>query len=249
MTMPPLTRERFLLYSRLGEHRARVRRSLAHIEEWLTLAQRPYISLSGGKDSTCVLHLVRSIAPEVPAVYWDADCAFPEVSELIDATPNCVRYKTDEPFLDTLARFGAHGGSDLENETMRTTVYGPVKRWIAETQSDGCAYGLRQEESRGRRMLGRTRGVVFFSAQYQVWMCQPVTHWTYNDVWAYIVSNDVPYAGTYDRMWEMPEREQRISYWAGETNRQNGRWAWLKRNYPDLFNRLCEVLPDARTYT
>jgi len=52
----------------------------------------------------------------------------------------------------------------------------------------------------------------------------------------------------YDRMWDMPEREQRVSYWAGETNRENGRYVWLKRHYPELWNRLAAELPDVRAY-
>lgn len=249
MGMPESLRERFSLYAKLSVHRRRVAESLVYIREWLDKAKSPYISFSGGKDSLAVLHLVRSVRPDVQAVYWDAQCAFPECSALIDETPHCIRYPTDEPFLDTLERYGVHGGSDLENATMKTTVYGPVRRFLADYPHDGCAYGLRQEESRGRRMNGRTKGGVFWSKAYGVWMCQPIHQWSYNDVWAYIVSHNIPYCGTYDRMWEMPEREQRISYWAGETNRQYGRWAWLKRHYPDLYLQFRQRFPGASSYT
>jgi 3'-phosphoadenosine 5'-phosphosulfate sulfotransferase (PAPS reductase)/FAD synthetase len=81
-----------------------------------------------------------------------------------------------------------------------------------------------------------------------VWQCQPLGHWAYDDVWAYIVSNNVPYAGTYDKMWDMPEDDQRVSYWAGETKRRWGRYAWLKRNYPELWNKLTAALPEVRQY-
>lgn len=247
--MPPTIRQRFTLHARLRQYRWRVQQARDAITDWLSRCSNPYVSFSGGKDSSVVLHLVRSLAPYTPCVYWDADCCFPEVSALIDATTNCTRYPTDEPFLDTLARYGLFSDGDIDRATMQSTVYGPVERWTRDGAFDGAAYGLRQDESRGRRMMGRQRGAVFFSERYQVWQCQPVTTWSYDDIWAYIVTNDVPYAGTYDRMWDMPEREQRVSYWAGETNRTHGRWVWLKRNYPDLWNRLCTIIPEARSFT
>lgn len=247
--MPASLQQRFSLHGRLRQHRWRVEQAREAIKHWIGLSSRRYVSFSGGKDSSVVLHLVRSLAPDTPCVYWDADCCFPEVSALIDATPNCTRYATDEPFLDTLARYGLFSDGDIDRATMQSTVYGPVTRWTRDGAFDGAAYGLRQEESRGRRMMGRQRGAVFFSQQYEVWQCQPVTTWLYDDIWAYIVTNNVPYAGTYDRMWDMPEREQRVSYWAGETSRTNGRWVWLQRNYPELWNRLCAIIPDARSFT
>jgi len=246
--MPPAFVHRFRIYANTKQHQWRVNQARLFVTDWFGKCKRPYISFSGGKDSLAALHLVREQDPSCPAVYWDADCAFPEVEDLIKQTPHCTKYPCAEPFLDTLARFGLHAGQDLENETMKTTVYTPVSAYIAETGVDGAAYGLRMAESRGRRMNGLTKGAVFFAKGYGVTMCQPVFQWSYDDVWAYIVSKNVPYCGTYDRMWDMPEKEQRISYWAGESNRQNGRWVWLKRNYPDLFNRFAARFPEARAY-
>jgi 3'-phosphoadenosine 5'-phosphosulfate sulfotransferase (PAPS reductase)/FAD synthetase len=117
-----------------------------------------------------------------------------------------------------------------------------------ETKSDGAAYGLRMDESKGRRLNGLVRGGIFWTDRYAVWMCQPVFRWSYNDVWAYITSNDIAYAKTYDKMWEMPESDQRVSYWAGETYRRFGRYAWLKRHYPGLWNKFVTRFPEARGY-
>jgi 3'-phosphoadenosine 5'-phosphosulfate sulfotransferase (PAPS reductase)/FAD synthetase len=154
-----------------------------------------------------------------------------------------------EPLLETFQRFGGfEGGKALERETMRTTVYEPIRKLIQEYGFDGCCYGLRAAESHGRAMNAKTRGAVFQYKRDGLWACQPIHDWQYNDVWAYIVANDVPYCGVYDRMWDMPEEDQRLSYWAGETKRRWGRWAWLKRNYPDLFNRLARTFPEVRGY-
>lgn len=46
-----------------------------------------YVSFSGGKDSTVLLHLVRSVYPDVPAVYIDTGLEFPEIREFARSTP------------------------------------------------------------------------------------------------------------------------------------------------------------------
>lgn len=234
------------LHAALPQHQERVRRALQACRRALESMRRPYVSFSAGKDSTCVLHLVRSIDPGVPAAYFDADCAFPEADELLAATPNLIRFPCDEPFLETLKRMGLeHPG--LEAETMRTTVYGPVRRLAAQYGFDGMFYGLRAEESRGRRLHCRSRGTTFRYGNGAL-ACQPLAFWSRMDVWAYIVTHQLPYCGTYDRLWDAPPEDQRISYWAGETKRRWGRYAWLRRNYPELWNRLAAEIPEVRCY-
>lgn len=239
---------RFEMFARLPEHQIRVASAHRHVTDWLKHVHDPYIAFSTGKDSTCVLALVREQAQNTPAIYLDADCSFPESDWLLDKTPNCQRFLTDEPFLDTLARYGFDAGPNLERATMQSTVWKPIKRLIAEYGFDGVAYGLRAEESRQRRLHVYSRGPIFQYRRDGLWACQPIWNWSYLDVWSYIVTHDLPYCHTYNRMWDMPIEDQRLSYWAGETKRRWGRWAWLKRNYPDLFNRFAERFPEVRCY-
>lgn len=243
-----MPRLRFEMHATLPVFARRVERAEARVADWLAQVENPYVAVSSGKDSTVILNLVRSLAPEVPAIYLDADCSFPETYAWLDATPNVLRFPADEPFLDTLARHGLDGGAKLDRATMQSTVWGPIKRLVAEHGFDGVCYGLRAEESRGRAMNAYVRGAIFQYKRDGLWACQPIWDWTYNDVWAYIVASNLPYCGVYDRMWDMPEADQRLSYWAGETKRRHGRYAWLKRNYPDLFFRLCARIPEARSY-
>lgn len=191
---------------------------------------------------------MRGQRPETPAVYLDADSAFPESKALLAETPNCVIFPTDEPILDTLARYGLEGGAELERATMQSTVWGPIRRLIAAHGFDGVALGLRGEESYGRRMNARTRGATYQYKRDGLWACQPIWDWSYDDVWAFIVTAGLPYCGVYDRLWDAPEVDQRLSYWAGETKRRHGRYAWLRRNYPELFNRLAARIPEVRNY-
>lgn len=216
--------------------------------EWLARVEQPYVAFSTGKDSTCVLALVREQRPETTAVYFDAQCAFPESAAMVAATSSVLVWPADEPLLDTLARYGLEAGADLERATMQTTVWGPIKRLLAGRGFDGVALGLRAAESFGRRLNARTKGAIYQYKRDGVWACQPVMDWTYDDVWAYIVAHDLAYCGVYDRQWDMPEANQRLSYWAGESNRQFGRYKWLWRHYPELFNQLTARFPKARTY-
>lgn len=245
--MPESLRETFLLHAQLPVFRRKVEKAHLRIKEWLEVAHNPYVAFSGGKDSTCILALARSYQVDIPAIYFDAACAFPEVISLLAATPHCTKYPADEPFLETLKRYGLTG-QQVEAETMRTTVYGPIRRLLADYHFDGVCYGLRAEESRGRAINAYVRGAVFQYKRDEVWACQPIWDWSYMEVWSYIVSRGLPYCGVYDRLWDAPREDQRISYWAGETKRRWGRYAWLKRNYPQLWNQLVAAVPEASAY-
>lgn len=243
-------RFRFHLWSRVRQHQWHVRQAQDRISRWLEKVTHPYVAFSTGKDSLCTLHLVRQQAPHVPAVYFDADSAFPESKKMLKDTPHVIIFPALEPLLDTFRRLGGfEAGPDLERETMRTTVWEPIKRLIDQYGFDGVALGLRAEEnpsSRGK--LSDYRGAIFQYKRDGLWACQPIHDWVYNDVWAYIVSNHLQYCGVYDRLWDAPEEDQRLSYWAGETKRHWGRWAWLKRNYPDLFNEFAGEFPEVRNF-
>lgn len=244
--IPKIKYDTFMEWSRTKVFRKRLSKTKEVIEEWLHTAEKPYVAFSGGKDSTCVLHLVREILSDCPAVHFDADCNFPEVDELLLSTPYLITIHSKEKFLDILQDYGIDGKVAVR-PIMKKVVDEPIKELQEEYSFGGSAYGLRAEECDGRRKHFASRGHIF---RYKngVLGCMPIAHWRYNDVWAYIVSMDIPYAGTYDRMWDMKEREQRVSYWAGITNLRFGRYFWLKKNYPELWNRLASAIPEARTY-
>ena len=63
----------------------KVAKSKLRIEEWVRYYgdENCYISFSGGKDSTVLLHLVRSLYPNIEAVYVDTGLEYPEVKAFV----------------------------------------------------------------------------------------------------------------------------------------------------------------------
>ncbi len=65
-----------------------------------------YVSYSGGKDSTVLLHLVRSIWPEIPAVYIDTGLEFPEVRTHAMSTDGVVVIRPAKSFREVIRDHG-----------------------------------------------------------------------------------------------------------------------------------------------
>ena len=75
-------------------------------EFYLAHKGQVYISFSGGKDSTVLLHLVRSIYPDIPAVYIDTGLEFPELRDHVKATDNVVWLKPEKSFRQVIMECG-----------------------------------------------------------------------------------------------------------------------------------------------
>lgn len=65
-----------------------------------------YVSFSGGKDSTVLMDLVRSIYPEVPAVYFDTGMEFPENRKFVKSFDNVEFIKPPMTFKEVLNNYG-----------------------------------------------------------------------------------------------------------------------------------------------
>lgn len=65
-----------------------------------------YVSFSGGKDSTVLLHLVRELYPNIKACFVDTGLEYPEIVDFVRQTPNVVWLHPELSFKKVIERFG-----------------------------------------------------------------------------------------------------------------------------------------------
>lgn len=64
------------------------------------------VSFSGGKDSTVLLHLVRSIFPDVPAVFCNTGLEYPEVVRHVHSIDNVTIIRPEMTYKEVLEKYG-----------------------------------------------------------------------------------------------------------------------------------------------
>ena len=100
--------------------------SILRIRQWYEHYDgQVYVAFSGGKDSTVLLHLVRSQYPNIPAVFADTGLEYPEIRNFVKTIPNVVWLKPKKNFKQIITEHGypiisksvSRYVNDLQNET------------------------------------------------------------------------------------------------------------------------------------
>lgn len=65
-----------------------------------------YVCFSGGKDSTVLLHIARSIYPNIKAVFSDTGLEYPEIREFVKTIENVEFVKPEKNFKKVIEEYG-----------------------------------------------------------------------------------------------------------------------------------------------
>lgn len=78
------------------------------IREWVKRfgEDHVYISFSGGKDSTVLLHIAREEYPDIPAVFVDVPTQYPELKEFALSFDNVTVIKPKISFMQVCEKYG-----------------------------------------------------------------------------------------------------------------------------------------------
>jgi len=180
-------RELFLRWSETEAFAEKLRNAHRRLEEAKRLCRRPAVLYSGGKDSTVGVHLTLQHFPEVLIFHYDYTFNIPRpiAAEILEnlrklGAKNIIVAREEKPVPDDRGFFSA------------------VNRFIRECEVDCIFSCLRAEESKRRKALTASDGRFQGARNIHI-----IKDWTWKDVWAYIVSKNLPYVSVYDKYAEV----------------------------------------------
>lgn len=111
----------------------KIKKTQLRIREWYDhWGGEVYVSFSGGKDSTVLLDIVRSIYPDVPAVFSDTGLEYPEIKEFVKTFPNVIIVKPKYSFKEILTKYGY----PIISKEVANVVEG-ARRWVSQNTENG----------------------------------------------------------------------------------------------------------------
>ena len=85
----------------------KIEKTKQRIREWYEYYNgEVYVSFSGGKDSTVLLHIARTIYPDIEAVFSDTGLEYPEIKEFVKTFDNVTIVRPDMSFKQVIEQKG-----------------------------------------------------------------------------------------------------------------------------------------------
>ena len=224
-----------------------------------------YISFSGGKDSTVLIHLCRSLYPELTALYSDTGLEFPEIKEFVKTFDNVTIVQPKMHHREMLKKCGYPVVSKEQAEwiyrirggtssgAIQKAFYGlnldgtPTRFKLSEQWKfllnapfnigGGCCKEMKLKPiAEYVKQTGRVPIVGTTAAEGKKAQCTPMSIWTDADVWEYIRRYKLPYCKIYDMGYD---RTGCVFCMFGvHLEKEQNRFQKLQRTHPDLW-RYC----------
>jgi len=129
------------------------------LEFYHKLNGKVYISFSGGKDSTVLLHLARSIFPNIEAVFCDTGLEFPEIKQFVKTYDNVTTIRPEMPFRKVIEEYGY----PIVSKEVADTIY------YAKKNPDGFRYKQKLSgELKGKSKYDQSKWKYLLDAPFDV---------------------------------------------------------------------------------
>lgn len=126
----------------------KVAHTKARIREWVSEygIDGVFVSFSGGKDSTVLLHIARQMYPDIKAVFVDTGLEYPEIRKFVKTFDNVEILRPKMRFEEVIKKYGY----PIISKEIAECVYG-ARRFLEEQLGGGRKYQYRYE-----KLLGKT---------------------------------------------------------------------------------------------
>jgi len=233
------------LYARLHQCQYRRDFALAGISAMMELAPHSYASISFGKQSICLAHMLYQIVPELPMYFlaswesWIIHNYDEVIAEFLDMWPIDLHIiQTDNVSNNSLSWKETRdiGQFDLQNMCKR-------EEW------DGWYWGLSKEESVGRlRTLSKKwpgqPHLTIFKYTDDKYRCCPLMEWEIMDIAAYLGDYHIPVLDAY----KIGGLEMRTTARVTRNMAEMGGIAHLRYMSVERLNKLTDRFPEVRAY-
>jgi phosphoadenosine phosphosulfate reductase len=188
----------------------------------LDSGEAPCVTSSFQAECVVLLHLLRTVKPDIPVLFLDTVHHFAETyayrDELVERWAlNLVTLVADEPKPglwqeSTQACCARHKVGPL---------FGALERY------DTWFTGLRREQSPSRASLAEVESFTLPSGK-TLSKISPLARWTTREVWEYAKAHDIPLLPLYDRGYTSIGCEPCTSLPLDPSNQRSGRWGGQK---------------------
>lgn len=235
------------LYAKLSTYRRKLAFALEGIALMRACAPHSYLSLSFGKQSIVLAHMLYQRDPQMPMYFlasgesWIIHNYADVIEQFMSRWPiNLHIVQTDHVF----------DGSAKDWTTSRHAGKGDLERMCNRADWDGWYWGLAKEESVKRRMTlslkqdEQPHPTIFRYADRK-YRCCPLANWRLEDLAAYIGTYEIPLLSDYYEHGLQTRTTARITRECAEL----GGVIQVKQTSITAFNRLCERFPELRART
>jgi 3'-phosphoadenosine 5'-phosphosulfate sulfotransferase (PAPS reductase)/FAD synthetase len=182
----------------MSEYKKKITNSIKIIKDVMSTYQKPYVAFSGGKDSTVMLFLALQVNPDVYVLHWDYGSQLMPREIEYEIIKNARKLGVNEKtFIISSSRTQERLDA---RENPPHAYFKNLPYIISKFQFDICLLGLRAEESSKRKRK------IKYNAEKPMFGCKvsyPIADFTWKDIWATIVDNDLPYLSFYDKYVEL----------------------------------------------
>ena len=137
----------------------KVEKTKQRIREWYEYHNgEVFVSFSGGKDSTVLLHIVRSLYPDVEAVYSDTGLEYPEIKQFVKGFDNVTIVRPEMSFKQVIEQ----KGYPIVSKSVANCV-----RYAKKNIEDG------KDTLRLRQLRGLEKGSIFNKGKWEFLLDAP----------------------------------------------------------------------------